>query len=91
MATRDPLVIIAGLVQNLPAGDLINGVPGITPESKTLNYTGSVLTSVVSSSGTKTLAYVGGVLSTISDTASSTLSTFNYTNGVLTSIVITSL
>ena len=91
MATRDPLVIIDALVQVLPSGDLINGVPGSTPESKTLNYTDGVLTSIVASSGTKTLAYTSGVLTTISDTASSTLSTFNYTDGVLTSIVITSL
>lgn len=91
MATRDPLVIIGGQVQALPSGDEISGVPGSSPSSKTFGYTNGQLTTVVSTSGTKTLAYSNGLLDTISDTATSTLSTFGYTSGVLSSITVTPL
>jgi hypothetical protein len=87
MANRDPLVIIGGKVQQLPAGDAITPNPG----SITLSYTGDQLTSVVGPTGTKTLVYSGTQLQTISDTGSNTLSTFNYTGSRLDSITVTPL
>lgn len=87
MSIREPLVIITGIVQNLPSGDILKP----TPESLTFEYTTGSLTKVTSASGTKTLVYATGKLSTVTDTISGKLSTFGYTSGKLTSITVTSL
>jgi hypothetical protein len=69
MATRRPLVLIGGQVQELPATDTLPGVgagadsfetisKNLSATDATFNYTGDQLTSINYASGiTKTLAY----------------------------------
>ena len=87
MAAREPLVIINGLVKQLPSGDVLK----LPPESQTFTYNGNKLTVVTTASGTKTLTYSGSNVTTITDTIAGTLSTMAYSGNRLVSITVTPL
>lgn len=87
MASRSPLVIDTGTVQQLPAGDKLL----LPPVDMTFTYSAGKLDTIDNGVGVKTFAYSSGKLSTISDTETGKVSTFNYTGNNLTSIVITDI
>ena len=87
MASRTPLTIVDGIVQQLADGDELT----VNPVDITLTYSGDQLDTVSTTAGTKTFSYSSGQLSSISDTETGKVSTFNYTAGRLTSVTVTDI